>query len=143
MVQNKTRGALPKVVFLVEFIDPWVKVMGDIHTKFKKTWPLDINFIDASLYPQMEIHTFMDHMALLTKKLQWYCKFSYLPLQDSTLMNLCDFPVFGTIEDVSWYTNFFIRWVHNDSLWLYKAYPIHVDEIHKMNGLSMEGKDVI
>jgi hypothetical protein len=28
------------------------------------------------------------------------------------------------------------------TLWLDKAYPIHVEDIHKLTGLSMEGKDV-
>jgi hypothetical protein len=84
----------------------------------------------------------MDCMALPSGELQWQWKPSYLPLWDSTMMNLCDLLVFGTTGEVARCTKFLISSVHNGCLWLDKAYPIHVEDIHKLTGLSMEGKDV-
>jgi hypothetical protein len=57
-------------------------------------------------------------------------------------MNLYDLLVFGTIGDVAWCTKFLISRVHNNTLWLNQAYPIHVEYIHKIIGLSMEGQNV-
>jgi hypothetical protein len=48
MVHTTARGSLPKSVVPVEFIDPWVQVLGDLHGKVEQTRLLDINFIDAS-----------------------------------------------------------------------------------------------
>jgi hypothetical protein len=54
----------------------------------------------------------------------------------------CDLPVFGTTREVARCTKFLISRVHNGTLWLDKAYIIHVEDIHKLMGLSMDGKYV-
>jgi len=63
----------------------------------------------------------------------------YMPLQESTIMNLWYFPVFDTMGDVRHCTNFLISRIHNDSLCLYREYPIHVDDIHHLIDLSIDG----
>ena len=57
-------------------------------------------------------------------------------------MNLHDLKVFKTIGEVVRCTKFLISYVHNGALWLEKAYPIHVDDIHQLKGISMEGEDI-
>jgi hypothetical protein len=57
-------------------------------------------------------------------------------------MNFHDLSVFGTTKEVSRCTKFLISQVHNDFFWMENAYPIHVVEIHKLRGLSMDGKYV-
>jgi hypothetical protein len=54
------QGDLPKTVILDEFIDLRVIVQGNLHGKVEQTWLVDPNFIDASLFPKMAIHAFMD-----------------------------------------------------------------------------------
>jgi hypothetical protein len=95
-----------------------------------------------SVSMQMDLHTFMDCSALPTDEMQWEWKPSYIPLQNSTLMNLYDLSMFGTIGDVARCTKFLISHMHNSTLWLDQAYPIHVDDIHNLIGLSMEGQYV-
>jgi hypothetical protein len=57
-------------------------------------------------------------------------------------MNLRDLPVFGTTGEVSRCTKFLIRRVHNKSMWMDRRYPIHIEDIHHVNGLSLEGEDM-
>jgi hypothetical protein len=64
----------------------------------------------------------------------------FAPLWDSTLMCLRDLPVFDTTGEASHCTKFLINRVHTGALWLDKAYPIHVEDIHKLTGMSMEGR---
>jgi len=142
MVCTTIRGDLPNFFVPEEFINTWVEVIGDLHNKVEKNWLLDIDFTDATQFLQMVIHAFMDFLALSTNELQWGWKSSYVPLRNSTLMNLYDSPMFGTIGDVTRSTKFLISHVHNNTLWLDQAYPIHVEDIHKLTSLSMEGEDV-
>ena len=39
-------------------------------------------------------------------------------------------------------TKFLLRKIYNGSLWLGKEISIHVEYIHRLTGLSQEGKDV-
>jgi hypothetical protein len=57
-------------------------------------------------------------------------------------MNLRYFPVFDTMGEVRRCTNFLISHIHNGSLWLDREYPIHVDDIHHLIDLSIDGDDV-
>jgi hypothetical protein len=57
-------------------------------------------------------------------------------------MNIRDLPVFGTTGEIVWCTKFLIIRVHDRRLWLDRQYPIHVEDIHQLTGLSIEGKDV-
>jgi hypothetical protein len=57
-------------------------------------------------------------------------------------MNLRDLPVFNTTSEVVQCTNFFIRRVHDQSLWLDRWYSIHDEDIHQLTRLSLEGEDV-
>jgi hypothetical protein len=84
----------------------------------------------------------MDSSILSTGELQWDWKPSFIPLQDTTLLNFHNLPVFDTIAEVSRCTKFLISRVHNGDFWLDKAYPIHIEDIHNFISLSMEGKDV-
>jgi hypothetical protein len=49
-------------------------------------------------------------------------------------MSLHDLPVFGTTREVDRCTKFLISRVHKNTLWLDQAYPIHVEDIHKLIG---------
>jgi hypothetical protein len=102
---------------------------------------VDTNFTDASQYPSMEIHTFQDCTTLPDGSFQWKWKQSFLPLCDNMLMNL-GLTVFDTTSEVTKCTKFLINRVHNDTLWLEKGYPIHVEDIHQLTGLSMTGQNV-
>jgi hypothetical protein len=90
----------------------------------------------------MVIHTFQYCTTLPDGSFQWQWKQSFLPLHDNTLMNLWDLPVFDTTGEVTKCTKFLISRVHNDTLWLDKGYPIHVEDIHQLTGLSMTGQNV-
>jgi hypothetical protein len=80
MVHTSGWGDLPKFIVPEEFIDPQVEVLGDLHGKVEQTQLLDIDLTDASQYPQMDIHTFMDFLALPTSEFKWEWKPSFIPL---------------------------------------------------------------
>jgi hypothetical protein len=142
MVHTVGQGSLPKTTIPEEFIDLRVVVQGDIHGKVEKTRLVNLDFIDASLFPHMATHAFMDCTTFPDGEFQWKWKPDYTPLWDSTLMCLHDLPIFGTTREVRWCMKFLINRVHNNTLWLDQAYPIHVEDIHMLTGFSMEGQDV-
>jgi hypothetical protein len=74
--------------------------------------------------------------------MQFVLKPEFINFFNSTIMNLRDLPMFGTIGDVVRCTKFLISRVHDISLWLDRRYPIHVEDIHQLTGLSLEGEDV-
>jgi len=57
-------------------------------------------------------------------------------------MSLSDLLVFDTTEEVDECIKFFIICMHNNTLWLDKGYPIHVEDIHQLTWLSMDAQDV-
>jgi hypothetical protein len=84
----------------------------------------------------------MDCTTFIDDEFQWKWKLDYIPLWDSTLLCLHDLLVFGTTGEVAHCTKFLINRMHNKSIGLYQAYPIHVWDIHILIGLSMQGQDV-
>jgi hypothetical protein len=48
-----------------------VIVQGDLHGKVEQTRLVDLDFTDASLFPQMDIHAFMDCITLSDGQFQW------------------------------------------------------------------------
>jgi hypothetical protein len=74
--------------------------------------------------------------------MQFIPKSEFINLFNSTIMNLGDFPVFGTTGEVARCTKFLINRVHDRILWLDRIYPIHTEGIHQLTGLSIEGEDV-
>jgi hypothetical protein len=66
----------------------------------------------------------------------------FINLFNSTIMNLRDLLVFSTFGEVARCTKFMISRVHDIILWLDRRYPIHVEEIHQLTRLSIEGEDV-
>jgi hypothetical protein len=59
---------------------------------------------------------------------------------DTTLINLHDLSMFNTTGEVSNVPGFLSEKYTMVTLWLEKSYPIHVEDIHKLIGLSMEGR---
>jgi hypothetical protein len=74
--------------------------------------------------------------------MQFVPKPKFVNLFNSTIMNLRDLPVFGTIGVVAQCTKFLISRVHDQSLWLDRRYPIHTKNNHQLIGLSLKGKDM-
>jgi hypothetical protein len=62
-------GAITKVANLEKLVDPHVELISDLQGKVKKARPLDIDFMDATLFPQMEVNTYMDYTALPSRKI--------------------------------------------------------------------------
>jgi hypothetical protein len=69
-------------------------------------------------------------------------KNKFINLFNSNIMNLRDLLVFGTTSEVAHFTKFLINRVHDRSLWLDRRCPIHVEDIHHLMGLFLEGEDV-
>lgn len=59
-----------------------------------------------------------------------------------TLLNLISLPVFGTQLVAMQCTKLLASRMHGRSLWLDREYPIHVNDIHRLIGLSDEGNSV-
>jgi hypothetical protein len=84
-----------------------------------KTRLVNLDFTDASLFPQMDIHAFMDCNTFSEWTISVVVETEYIPLRDSTLMSLRDLLVFGTTREANRCTKFLIIQVHNNTLWLY------------------------
>jgi hypothetical protein len=118
MVRTTGCESLPKTAIPEEFIDLRVIVESDLHGKVKQTRMVILDFKNASLFPQMDIHAFMDCNTLLDGHFQWQWKYEFVWLQESTLISLCDLPVFGTTGEVGRCIKFLISRVHNNTFWL-------------------------
>lgn len=103
---------------------------------------IDHDLSSAYLFPLMRAEVYMEYVPLPRGELAAQWKPEFEPLRASTLTNLLDLPVFGTTGEAGRCTRFLISRVHGNSLWLEREYPIHVDDIHQLTGLSMEGEDV-
>jgi hypothetical protein len=69
-------------------------------------------------------------------------KHEFINLFNLTIKNLKDLLVFSTTGEVAWCTKFLINRVHDKSLWLDRRYPVHVEYIHQLTGLSLGGENV-
>ena len=116
--------------------------MGDLKGKVEQVRLLDLDLTDPVLFPYMNIDIFWSISLDDLGGMQFMPKPKFINLFNSTIMNLKDLPVFGTIGDVARCTKFLISRVDDQSLYLYKRYPIHVEDIHQLNGLFLEGEDV-
>lgn len=63
-------------------------------------------------------------------------------IQLSSILNLRNIPVFGTTGAAMQCTKFLLSKIQNGSLWLVKEIPIHLEYIHRLTGLSQEGRDI-
>jgi hypothetical protein len=117
-------------------------VLGEVKGKVEKSKLLDLDLEDAALFPQMNIDLFWEMCSELIGEVKFIPNLDFINLFNSTIMHLRDLPVFGTTGEVARCTRFLIRRVHDKRLWLDKRYPIHVEDIHHLTGLSLEGKDV-
>jgi hypothetical protein len=122
--------------------DPQVEIMGDLKGKVEQVKLLDLDLTDQVLFPQMNIDVFWSVTPDELGGMQFMPKLEFINLFNSTIMNLRDFPVFGTTGEVARCTKFLISRVHDRSLWLDRRYPIHTEDIHQLTGLSIEGEDV-
>jgi hypothetical protein len=115
--------------------------VGDLKGKVEQVKLLDLDLIDPVFFPQMHIDVFWEMAPNELGGMQFMPKTKFFNLFNSTIMNLRDLPVFGTTGEVAQCTKFLISKVHDRSLWLDKQYPIHVEDIHQLIGLSFEGED--
>jgi len=91
----------------------------------------------------MKTEVYLDYIPLPFGEVYVQWETSHVSLRESTIMNLWYLLVFGTIREIMHSTKFIICRIHNGSLGLDKEFPIHVDDIHKLAGLSMESEDVV
>lgn len=116
--------------------------MGDLYGQVEHARLVDQDFSDGDLFPHMKLDQYMDYYPASNGEICMQWRTAFAPLRDETLCNLMELPVFGTSGEVARCTKFLISRVHGGSLWLDQEYPIHVDDIHLLTGLSMEGQDV-
>jgi hypothetical protein len=122
--------------------DPQVKIMGNLKGKVEQVKLLDLDLIDQVLFPPMNFSVFWDLAPNTMGGMQFITKPKFINFFNSSIMNLKYLPVFDTLGEVARCTKFPISWVHDRSLWLDKKYPIHVEDIHQLTILSLEGEDV-
>ena len=63
------------------------------------------------------------------------------PLRKYTLVFLRDLAMLDT-QEILKCTKFLIEKVHGHSLWLDRSYPMYLNDIHMLKGLSIEGNNV-
>lgn len=85
---SSSRSAGPKPAVPADVHDPRVDILGDLQGKVEQARLVDIYFSDSDLFPQMRVDSYMDYSPLPTGELALQRKSSYLPLRESTLMNL-------------------------------------------------------
>jgi hypothetical protein len=122
--------------------DPRIEVSGDVKGKAEQMKLFDLDIMDTMLFSQMNIDVFQEMSSELKREVQFIPKPDFLNLFNSATMNLWDLPVLGTTGEASQCTKFPIRRVNDKILWLDMIYPIHVEDIHQLTGLSWEGEDV-
>jgi hypothetical protein len=124
-----SRSAMSKDAVPSKTYDPRVKVVGDLKGKVEHVKILNIDLTSPVLFPQMNIDVFLEMAPDGLGGMQFVPKLEFVNLFNSTIMNLRDLPVFGTIGEVARCTNFLISRVQEKSLWLEKRYPIHAEDI--------------
>jgi hypothetical protein len=92
---------------------PQVEVMGDLKGKVEQVKFLNLDLTDQVLFPQMNIEFFWSIAPDELGGMQFMPKPKFINLFKSTIMNLRDLPVFGTIGEVARCTMFLISWVHD------------------------------
>jgi len=118
--------------------DPRVEIVGDLKGKVDNVNLLDLDLTDSALFPQMHIDVFWEIAPNGIKGMQFVPKEEFINFFNLTIMNLRDLPVFGTTGEITCYTKFQISRVHDKSIWLDKRYPIHVEYIQQLTGLSSQ-----
>jgi hypothetical protein len=137
-----SQSAMSKEAVPDEPYDPRVEIVGDLKGKVEHVKLLDLDLTDSTLFPQMHTDVFWEMAPDGIRGMQFVPKSDFINLFNSTIMNLRDLPVFGTTGEVARCTKFLISRVHDRSLWLDKRYPIHVEDIQQLTGLSSQGEDV-
>ena len=94
------------------------------------------------MFPQMHTYVFWEIAPDGTRYMQFVPRAEFINLFNSTIMNLRDLPVFGTIGEIGRCMKFIISRVHDIILWLDKWYPIHAEDIQQLTGLPSQGEDV-
>ena len=125
---TRSRSFISKDEVPDETCDPQVEIMGDIKGKVEQVKLLNLDLIDQVLFPHMNIDVFWSVTLDDLGGMQFMPKPKFINLFNSTIMNLRDLPVFGTIGEVARCTKFFISRVHDKILWLDMRYPIHAED---------------
>jgi hypothetical protein len=116
--------------------------VGDLKGKVEQVKLLDIELTDPFLFPQINIDVLWIISPDELGGMQFVPKPEFFNLFNSTIMNLRDLPVFGTIDDVARCTKFLLSRVYDRIFWLDRRYPIHDKDIHQLTRLSLEGEDM-
>ena len=116
--------------------------MGDHKGKVEHVKLLDLDLMDSVLFPHMHTYVFWEMAPDGLGGMQFVPEEDFINLFNLTIMNLRYLPVFGTTCEIARCTKFLISRVHERILWLDKQYPIHVEDIHQLTGLSFKGEDV-
>jgi hypothetical protein len=94
------RSSVSKEAIPDDPYDPRIEVLGDVKGKVEQAKLLDLDLMDATLFPQMNIDVFWEMGSEPTREVQFIPKPDFINLFNSTIMHLRDLPVFGTTGEI-------------------------------------------
>ena len=132
------RAKIPKAVPAVvePEIDTRIHKTKSLVGKYDNAALIDANLSNAAEFPSLQRQTYMENYCTTAENPASRLLPEYRGLQTSSLMNLRNLPVFGTIGPVLQCTRFLLSRIQNGSLWLAQEIPIHAENIHRLTGLS-------
>lgn len=123
-------------------IDRKIQNMESLVDKYDSATLIDTDLTDSFEFPALKRQVYIENYA--TEAGQAAARFmpEFRGIQQSTILNLRNLPVFRITGATMQCKKILLSRIQNGSLWMGKEIPIHVEYIHKLTGLSQEGRDV-
>lgn len=115
-----------------------IQKMESLVGKYDNVPLIDTDFIDSYQFPAMKRQFYIENYTTKGGEEEARLNLEFEGIQRSTILNLRNLLVFGTIGAVMQCTKFLLSRLQNGSLWLGWEILIHAEDIHRLMGLSAE-----
>ena len=123
-------------------VDDRVTKTESLVGKYDNATLIDSDLIDWFDFPCFKNNVYMEDYTTTVGNHASQPKPDYRGLKHSTLLNLRDLQVFGTTGVAMQCTKLLLSRIQGGSLWLGREIPITTEDIHRLTGLSQEGREV-
>ena len=117
-------------------IESRIQKMESLVGKYDSATLIDTNLTDSFEFPALKRQVYIENYATAAGQPTTRVLPEFRGIQQSTILNLRNLPVFGITGVAMQCTKFLLSRVQNDSLWLGKEIPIHAEDINRLTGLS-------
>ena len=110
--------------------------------KYDNVTLINTDFTDSFQFPALKRQGYIENHVKEGGNEVARVHLDFKGIQRSKILHLRSLPVFGMTGAAMQCTKFLINRIQNRSMWLGREILIHVEDIHKLTGLSTAGKDV-